>query len=123
DSSRWVAHTLQVQTKLAVVRSLITDAETGQRGYLLTMDESYLEPNEVALSKLPGALSDLRRLTADNPVQQKRLEQIDRLTADRIQMLKQTVAIGKQGDQRRAIDTVIAGQGQMLMTEIRNLLQ
>jgi CHASE3 domain sensor protein len=123
DSVGWVTHTLQVQAKLGLARSLITEAETGQRGYLLTMNDSYLEPNEKAIATLPGVLSDLRQLTADNPSQQQRLDRIDRLAAERIQVLKETVALGKQGDQRRAIDTVIAGRGQMLMNELRDLLQ
>ena len=44
ESAGWVAHTLQVERELELARSLLVDAETGQRGYLLTLNESCLEP-------------------------------------------------------------------------------
>ncbi len=122
-SAEWVSHTLQVQTKLELARALITDAETGQRGYLLTMDESFLDPSDTAIAKLPDVLHDLRQLTADNPRQQARLDQLDRLSAERLQLVKETVALAKHGDQHRAVGIVTNGRGSALMNQIRTVLQ
>ena len=68
-----VTHTLEVQRQLEAVFSSAKDAETGQRGFLLTGEERYLEPYVNARAALPGELKTLRGLTADNPQQQARL--------------------------------------------------
>ena len=52
DSVRLVTHTLQVERQFDLARTLLTDAETGQRGFLLTGDESYLQPNIDAVTAL-----------------------------------------------------------------------
>ncbi len=49
DDSDWVAHTNQVPTKLGDVLSQMIDAETGKRGYLITGEETYLEPYQESL--------------------------------------------------------------------------
>jgi len=68
----WVEHTHQVRINLAGLMSELTDAETGQRGYLLTGNDSYLKPYETALREIRSTLAEAMRLTADNPSQQHR---------------------------------------------------
>jgi CHASE3 domain sensor protein len=53
-ASRAVERTHEVRTELERIRSLLTDAETGQRGFLLTGSVSYLEPYSAALASLPA---------------------------------------------------------------------
>jgi len=55
--------------------SVVKDAETGQRGYLLTGNESYLEPFVSADASISNVTKQLRDLTADDPVQARRIEQ------------------------------------------------
>ena len=95
ESAGWVSHTLQVERELSLARTLLTDAETGQRGYLLTLDESYLEPNEQATAALPAVLARLRELTADDPQQQQRLAELDRLAAARMDRIRDSVALAE----------------------------
>jgi len=83
EASDWVRHTVQVLRQISVVQQLVTEAETGQRGFVLTGDRSYLEPYERASAKLPHALERLQRLTADNPSQQRRLEALAPIVAAR----------------------------------------
>ena len=123
DSAEWVSHTLQVQRELVRTRMLLTDAETGQRGYLLTMDESYLDPNEQARAAMPNALAQLRRLTADNPGQQQRLRDLDRLATEKVAELSDTVATAQRGNRDAAMQVVIGGRGNTLMNDIRTLIQ
>src|SRR5436190_1302604 len=59
----WVRHTLEVQKRLTLVRSLITEAESAQRGYLLTGREDYLQPYQAAASRLISELDGLERAT------------------------------------------------------------
>ncbi|MEP7246434.1 MAG: CHASE3 domain-containing protein [Gammaproteobacteria bacterium] len=123
ESAGWVAHTHQVQRELELARSLLVDAETGQRGYLLTDDEAYLAPNEQATAALPGALARLRQLVADDSVQQQTLAEIERLAGERLQIIRETVAAAKGGQRERAIETVSDGRGKRLMEALRAQIQ
>ena len=67
ETDRLVAHTYKVRSTLAEVLRLSVDAETGQRGFLLTGAEAVLEPYEKALQSSSQTLAELGRLIADNP--------------------------------------------------------
>jgi CHASE3 domain sensor protein len=123
ESAGWVAHTLQVQRELELTHSLLADAESGQRGYLITQDESYYAPTEQAAAAIPGALSRLRQLVSDNPAQQQHVADLERLAGERLQIIRDTVAAAKRGERDRAIQTVIDGRGKRLMSELRAQLQ
>ncbi|HEX5269251.1 MAG TPA: CHASE3 domain-containing protein, partial [Gemmataceae bacterium] len=77
NSNRAVAHTHEVLTTLEQVLSLLKDAETGQRGFLLTGEASYLQPYEDARQSIETSLARLQELTADNPAQQQRLKDLE----------------------------------------------
>src|SRR4051812_36034472 len=62
-----VRHSGQVQRAVWRFVSVASDAETGQRGFLLTSDEHYLAPYEQARGMLPDLIADLSRLVAANP--------------------------------------------------------
>src|SRR5437899_346629 len=65
DTTDWVSHTHKVKEKLAGVLSALKDAETGQRGFLLTGEERYLEPYQSGIKAVDRDVQDLRELTAD----------------------------------------------------------
>src|SRR5215210_4264792 len=71
-----VAHTNQVIAQLEAILSTVKDAETGQRGYLITGELAYLEPYQSAVRRLDGQVEAARALTADSPVQQGNLQQL-----------------------------------------------
>jgi CHASE3 domain sensor protein len=64
DTEHWVAHTHQVRTEFADLLSDLKDAETGQRGYLLTGEDSYLEPYKGAFVAIRTTLGDLKEVDA-----------------------------------------------------------
>src|SRR5665811_1925098 len=70
DAEQLVTHSLQVLQATGFLLSTVQDAETGQRGYLLTGDDRYLAPYQSALSEQSLARQNLRKLTADNSGQQ-----------------------------------------------------
>src|ERR1700742_1384328 len=76
QSNRQVAHSDDVMQKLEELLSTIKDAETGQRGYLLSGRASYLEPYNGAYKQAETLCSELSRLTADNPKQQANMANI-----------------------------------------------
>ena len=73
DSAAQVAHTHEVMDALESLFSTIKDAETGQRGYLITGEEVYLRPYNEALARYRAELEQVARLTADNDKQQERV--------------------------------------------------
>jgi CHASE3 domain sensor protein len=95
DADRWASHSLQVRQATTHLVSLVQDAETGQRGFLLTGDEGYLLPFTTAQKEIPAAEASLRTLTSDNPAQQSRLTNIYATIALKLQELSRTVDLAK----------------------------
>src|SRR5256885_3987936 len=73
SSRPWMARAREAQGALSAVRGALVDAETGQRGFLLTGDPRYLEPWHSAEMSLPARFADLRRLTADEVDETRRV--------------------------------------------------
>ncbi len=63
----WLAHSWQVVHQVERVLGSTVNAETGERGYLISGMDSYLEPYTAARQELPGELAHLQSLTSDNP--------------------------------------------------------
>lgn len=76
EADRAASHSLLVRQALGHMFSSVQDAETGQRGFLLTGDASYLPPFTSAKDEMPAAESTLRSLTMGNPREQEQLDKI-----------------------------------------------
>jgi diguanylate cyclase (GGDEF)-like protein len=120
DNYQWVIHTYQVIEESEKLLGYLRDAETGQRGYLLTSDEKYLQPylSGTALSK--KSVSFLYTKTQDNPTQQQRLDIISRLIADKFSELAATLELHKAGREEEALQMVLSDQGKRIMDELRD---
>lgn len=75
-SNQRVSHTHEVMGRLEGLLIELVDAETGQRGYLLTGEPGYLEPYHRGKRQFPGEIEELQELTSDNPRQQKRIQSL-----------------------------------------------
>ncbi len=117
-----VTHTLDVIVAAESLLSLLKDAETGQRGYLLVRDPSYLEPYEAATRQLGPELEHLRRLTSDNPRQRERLGRAEVLIRERLEVLARTIALDRGGNREEALAIVQTGQGKRIMDSLRALM-
>jgi len=122
ENDNWVAHSHQVRIKLADLLSELKDAETGQRGYLLTGDETYLEPYKTALGLIQATLADLRKLTSDNPDQQRRLATLSQPIEQKLSELKQTVDLRRSEGFDAALKVVVNSTGKAYMDQIRTIL-
>jgi len=103
------------------VLSLVKDAETGQRGYLLTGDESYLTPHLAAETKMPGALFELLEAATAEPEQAGRIAQIQLLTQQKLTELAETIRVARSEGRERAIEIVKTNSGRNIMDDIRVL--
>src|SRR5713226_5865159 len=122
ENDAWVDHTYQVRTELADLLSELKDAETGQRGYIITGDESYLAPYQSALTAIKSTLDDVRRLTADNPNQQRRLTVISPLIETRLSELKESIDLRRNQGLDAATKFVVSGTGKTHMDQIRAIV-
>jgi len=122
EKFRWVNHTHNVIFKSEILLRSITDLETGQRGYLLTQDETYLKPYIKALSGVEKSFKDLQTLTLDNHIQQKRLSSVEKFMKLKLSELKATINFNKSGQFNKALDLIKKDQGKYYMDKIRLLL-
>lgn len=119
DANHWVTHTYQVLSQLERVMSALTDAETGQRGYILTGMERFLGPHEKALASIDAAVKELRKLTADNANQQRRLAVLESLVASRLEVLREGIELRRQKGLDAAATFIQSERGSNIMDEIR----
>jgi methyl-accepting chemotaxis protein len=121
NTSQVVAHTHLVLERLADVLNVLQDAEIGGRGYIITGDDSFLQPYQNAETKILTVVKDLRVLIADNPAQQKRLTQAEPIIAAKMALTKRYIEMRKARETETVIKLVQAGEGQKLMDELRQI--
>ena len=122
DSTAIAAHTVNVLQRVDGLMSSLKDAETGQRGYLLTGRETYLEPYNNARADVPGELAELRRLTANNPRQQELLSQIQRFADQKFTELQETIVLKRAGNDAAALAVVMTDRGKIVMDRLRDVI-
>jgi len=118
-----LAHIRKVLEQLATVSSALKDAETGQRGYLLTGKERYLEPYVVAVAKVKPEIQALRKLTTDNLNQQRQVDTLDSLTQVKLTELSQTINLRRNQGFEAAQQIVLTDQGRQIMDKIHTVIQ
>ncbi|HEX8360210.1 MAG TPA: CHASE3 domain-containing protein [Longimicrobium sp.] len=113
-----VVQSQQVLRVLEGVVSRLKDAETGQRGYLLTGQERFLEPYEVAVRSIDGELATLDTLIAERQ-ERRHVAELRLLAARKLSIMGETVRLGRAGEFGRAIAIVRQGTGKEIMDQIR----
>jgi len=123
STAEWVQHTHQVLAGLESILSSLKDTETGQRGYLLTGEERYLEPYHSGKAAIQQKLSEVRKLTKDNTNQQRRLNSLEPLIESKLAELQETIDLRK--DETKGLDAALqvvrTDKGKKIMDEIRKL--
>ncbi len=99
----------------------VTEAETGQRGYLITDDPSYLAPYEAAVAHSAEELDALEKLAADNPRLSNDVRRLRDLIDEKYSELAVTVALRKSGDFAGAQQVILTDDGKRTMDRIRAL--
>jgi len=123
EATERVAQSRLTLQKLEAIFSSVKDAETGQRGYLLTGQESYLKPYQIAIQSIDPQIQQLKTVIVANPEQQQQLTTLRGLIAQKLAELQQTIDLSKNQQFDAAISVVSSNRGQQLMDQIRNLIQ
>ena len=108
--------------KLDELLSTIQDAETGQRGYLLTGEARYRTPYDEAVAALPKRLSDVAALAARNGVPHDEVARLRDLVNDKMRELQKTLDLRSRADMRAALAEVETDRGQLYMMQIRGAI-
>ena len=114
---------VEVISQLQAVLSTLKNAETGQRGYLLTRKDRYLDPYLASVSALNQEFTVLRRLLGDSPEQLARLDRVEALTNMKMAELRRTVELQRAGQTEAALAVVQSDEGLVVMNDIRAVLQ
>ena len=115
-----VEQTRHVLLGIEEALSLLKDAETSQRGYILTSQERYLEPLEAARKKIPEELNTLRALTRDNPRQRFHLEHLRTLVTQKLTEIDEVIHVHDENPaSSAAAELVRTGTGKTIMDQIR----
>lgn len=112
-----------VQFKIADVLTHATEAETGQRGYLLTGDDVFLLPYWQAVRVLDADIRELADLTADDPEQSAHLRALDGFLQAKMAELARTIELRQKGDTDAALARVRTGYGRTLMDQLRAVVE
>ena len=99
--------------------SLVTEAESGQRGYLITGEPEYLEPYRKALANIDGQIKFLEHATANNPVQRTRIPELKRRLETRIQQLQQRVEARASEGLDAGRQAILLNRGKVEMDDLR----
>jgi len=118
-TAQWVQHTQQVQIRIEHLLRLAVDAETGQRGYLLTGRESQLERYVDARNEIPVSEDELRQLVRANPVQVALLANAATLLDARLAILEQGITLKRGGDAAGLEDLMQQREGKIAMDSLR----
>ena len=113
----WVEHTDRVTREASEMQRLSVDLETGMRGFLITGDETFLQPYESAQPRLVAGLANLRKLVADNPAQVERIDRITTLQAAWNRYADDIVALRRAGGDYAAV--VRQGRGKRISDDMR----
>lgn len=116
----WQNHTYMVKTNLQSLEKDLLDAETGQRGFIFTGKEEYLEPYKTGTTALFKSVNELKILIEDNPKQVKVLEEAEEIARKKIAELAETISLKRAGKERELKNLVLSDKGKMLMDEFRN---
>ncbi len=117
-----VVHTYQVLGSLDDITQLLKDAETGQRGFVITGEDSYLAPYTNASSAITGAVDNVAALTADNTAQQQRIATLRTLITQKFAEMQGTIDLRRSEGFGAAQAVVLTDKGKAVMDQIRSLL-
>jgi methyl-accepting chemotaxis protein len=122
DNRDLVVHTYQVIATIDDLFIVIEDAETGQRGFIITGEPAYLDPYQSALQTVPRSLAALRLLVVDSPKQMDQVAALEGSLDRKLEELGATIALRRSQRFDAARSMIIAHNGKLVMDAIRRIV-
>ena len=114
-----LSEVLEIRREAFRVMTLVLDAETGQRGYLLSRNEAYLDPYEQAVRDIQAEMARLRAAIAKRPQYSDLVERLSGHIDDKLAELADTVELARGGDFAAAVAAVQTDIGRQAMQAVR----
>ena len=121
ENNQKIVHSHEVIIALNELLSSAQDAETGQRGFLLTNNERYLEPYDAAVTVIPSQIDKIAQMTSDNAAQQARIAPLKAHVAAKLAELRQTIELRRTQGVEAALAVVTTDRGKAEMDAIRSV--
>ena len=113
-----VAHSVRVQAALEQILTSAAEAETGQRGYVITGNERYLEPFTAAEQRIDTEVTNLAQLTRDNAEQEAEVPRLQRFIVQKLDELRLTIAVRRENGADAARAIVFTDRGRLAMDSL-----
>jgi methyl-accepting chemotaxis protein len=122
DNAALVEQSHQLRLQLANLLSVMENAETGQRGFIITGNDGYLEPYKAALDAIPSTLAGLRKLSSDSVAQQRRLAGLGPVIDTKLNELRETIDLRRAQGFEAAAKLILTNAGKTHMDQIRTVI-
>jgi PAS domain S-box-containing protein len=122
ESDRRVSHTREVLGELESTLSTMQDAETGQRGFLITGQDNYLDPYQKALDTIADHIGRLKSLSPHNPSRLEHIAALETAVNAKLAELKISIAVARSNGLDAARQTVLSGKGRDMMEQCRQIV-
>jgi PAS domain S-box-containing protein len=119
ESDRLVRHTHEVLENLQDLLSATENMESGDRGFALTGNDSYLQSYRASAINAKRSEATVRSLTADNPTQQRQLSELEDLTAEKVQFAEMVIYMRQTQGLKAAAEAIRSGSGERIMDDLR----
>ncbi len=119
EANRWVTHTHAVIEDLEHVLLVLTDADTRQRGFVITGEERYLEPHLGAAEQVRHDIDALADLTRGNADQEKSLRQVRELADAKLALLEETTQLRRKSGLEATLPLLLTDRDKKLMDGLR----
>ncbi|HEY9725450.1 MAG TPA: CHASE3 domain-containing protein [Chroococcales cyanobacterium] len=114
-----VTHTYEVQSTLRLIEKDLVDAETGQRGFLVTNAVNYLEPFDSGRKNFQTHIDALKKLVSDNPTQVTRAGAVEQKARQKFSELEESINLKKAGKDKEVVALVLTNKGKQIMDDLR----
>lgn len=114
-----VSESFRVMNELDLLLSAVKDAESSQRGFIVTGESEYLTPYNAAVARIDNREKSLRQLIADRPDLQPRLETYERLMNERLRLLRERIETFNQSGRDTALSQFRSGLGMRAMERLK----
>jgi PAS domain S-box-containing protein len=122
DNGRWVQHTHEVLENLEELQFALETVSSSIRGYILTGEETYLEPYRIAKLSLEQHVAVVRELTADNPAQQRNILIVEKIAVARLERADKAISLRQNQGFEAALQAIRAGPGLHAAVEYRAIV-
>lgn len=123
EVSQRLMQTQEALVSLEEIYSLVSQAESGQRAYLITSDESYyLQPRHAAVSRVWELVARLKQISAGNPERQQQLQKVEQHLTARLDILDQVLRLRQAQGLDTARQQLLSGAGRAEMEQLRDIV-